>query len=83
MRSTGYATPFTVYHDDIVVDVIRVQSYVDSSLEPTDILRSQARVSMNKIYLVPEQIAAGFGGRVEKVLKPAVEVIVMVFDGPT
>ena len=50
---------FGNFNSTIPVDVIRVKSYVESSLDPTGV---PVRVSIDKLYLVPKWIMAGLVG---------------------
>ena len=50
---------FGNFNSTIPVDIIRVKSYVDSFLDPKGV---PVRVSINKLYLVPNWIMAGLAG---------------------
>ena len=50
---------FGNFNSDIPVDVIRVKSYVNSLLDPSGV---PVKVSINKLYLIPKRVMAGFVG---------------------
>ena len=58
---------FGNFNSAIPVDVIRVKSYVNSFLDPSGV---PVRVSINKLYLVPQRVMAGLVG----VLRETAEV---------
>ena len=72
---------FRNFNSTIPVDVIRVKSYVNSFLDPTSV---PVRISINKLDLIPDKIAAGLVGmfRNGEVLGTGESYILVVFFDP-
>ena len=58
---------FGNFNSAVPVDVIRVESCVDSLLDPKGV---PVRVSINNLYLVPKQIMAGLVGMLRQGVYP-------------